>query len=279
MADGDRHLLVDDQVFELDLRGLVDDLRAALVAVLLLDLFQLLDDDVAQLRLRTKNRFVLGNLVLDRFQFLDDFVDGKTRQAVQLQFEDRVRLLVRERLLRIELRSAAGGVDVDLLPGEVGDQVLAGIRAIGTATNDRDHVVEVIERDPVAFQNVLAVFRLLQQERRTPAHHVNAVIDEVLDRLHQAHLLRLVVDDGQEDHAEARLHVRVLVELVEHDLRFRAALQFDHDAHAVAIGFVAHVADVVDDLVVHQFGDALDQRRLVHLVRNFGDDDGLASTG
>ena len=33
---------------------------------------------------------------------------------------------------------------------------------------------------------------------------------------------------------------------------------------------------VVDDLVVHQLGDALDQARLVHLVGNLGDDDGLA---
>ena len=33
---------------------------------------------------------------------------------------------------------------------------------------------------------------------------------------------------------------------------------------------------VVDDLVVHQLRDALDQARLVDLIGNFGDDDGLA---
>ncbi len=57
---------------------------------------------------------------------------------------------------------------------------------------------------------------------------------------------------------------------------FGAALQFDHDAHAIAIAFVANVGDVVDDLVVDQVGDAFDQPGLVYLVRNFGDDDGLA---
>ena len=53
--------------------------------------------------------------------------------------------------------------------------------------------------------------------------------------------------DRQQDHAEAFLHRGVLEELVEHDLRFGAALEFDHDAHAVAIAFIANVGDVVDD--------------------------------
>ncbi len=89
------------------------------------------------------------------------------------------------------------------------------------------------------------------------------------------HLFRLSVHDRQQDHAEPFLHRRVLEELVENDLRLGAALQFDHDAHPVAIAFVANVGDVVDGLVVHQIGDALDQTRLVHLVWNLGDDDGL----
>ena len=45
MADGDGDLLVGDEVFELKLGALVDDLGAALVAVLVADVFELLDDD------------------------------------------------------------------------------------------------------------------------------------------------------------------------------------------------------------------------------------------
>ncbi len=52
--------------------------------------------------------------------------------------------------------------------------------------------------------------------------------------------MRLAVDHGQEDHGEALLHLRVLVELVEDDLRFGAALELDDDAHAVAIALVAN---------------------------------------
>ncbi len=85
--------------------------------------------------------------------------------------------------------------------------------------------------------------------------------------------LRLTVQHGQEDHGEALLHLGVLVELVEHNLRLRAALEFDDDAHTVAITLVADIADVVDDFLVDEFRDALDELGLVDLVGDFGDDD------
>ena len=52
-----------------------------------------------------------------------------------------------------------------------------------------------------------------------------------------------------------------------------AALQIDDDAHAVAIRLVADVGDALDRLLAHELGDALDQPRLVDLVRDLGDDD------
>ena len=67
-----------------------------------------------------------------------------------------------------------------------------------------------------------------------------------------------------------------LVELVQHHVRHGVALQFDDDAITVAVGFVAQVGDAFDLLFLHQFGDALDHRRLVHLIGNLGDDDRFA---
>ena len=72
----------------------------------------------------------------------------------------------------------------------------------------------------------------------------------------------------QHDEAVALLHLGELVELVEHDLRLGVALELDHDAHAVAIGLVAQIADALDALVVHQLGDALDDVLLDDLVGN-----------
>src|ERR1700689_2444882 len=195
---------------------------------------------------------------------------------MQLQLEDGVGLAGGERLFRIELGRAAGGVNVDFLAAEVEHQIFAGVGAVGAAANDGDDVVEMIEGGQVAFENVLAVFRLLQQVGGAAADHVDAVLDEILDGLNQAQLAGLSVDDRQQNHRKTLLHLGVLEELVQNDLWFCSALQLDDDAHAVAVGFVANVGDVFDLFVVHQRRDALDQIRLVHLVRNFGDDDGLA---
>ena len=65
VADGDGDLLVGDEVFELEFGGLVDDLRAALVAVAVADVFEFLDDDRAELFVAGEDGFVFGDLVAD----------------------------------------------------------------------------------------------------------------------------------------------------------------------------------------------------------------------
>src|SRR5207244_3051597 len=97
-----------------------------------------------------------------------------------------------------------------------------------------------------------------QQERSAPPDHVHAVVNEIFDRLHQPHLFRLAMSHSQENHAEVFLHLGVLKELVENNLRLASAFQLDYDPHSIAIGFVANVGDVFDGLVVNQLGDALD---------------------
>src|SRR5579872_177882 len=276
VADRDGHLLVGDETFEDDLCGFVFNARAAVVAIQLFNFFELFDDDGSQFLFGAENGFVLGDVVADFFQLVRNFIDRKFGQAMQLQFEDGIGLLGSERLFGIELGSAARGVDVDLLAAEVHHQVFAGIGAVGTAANDGDDIVEMIEGCEIAFEDVLAIFRLLQQVGGAAADDIDTVLDEVLDSLDEAHFTRLSVDHREQDHREALLHLCVLEELIEHDLRFSAALQLDDDAHAIAIRFVANVGDVFDFFVVDQRRDALDQNRFVYLIRDLGDDDRLA---
>ncbi len=73
-----------------------------------------------------------------------------------------------------------------------------------------------------------------------------AVLDELFEHRAQRKDFWCAVDERDHDDAEGRLHLRVLEELVEHDLRLDIALEFDDDAHAVAVGFVAQVGDVFD---------------------------------
>ena len=99
---------------------------------------------------------------------------------------------------------------------------------------------------------MLAVARLAQFVFGAPADHFNAVVDEELDAIDQAQFARLAVDDREHDDAEADLQLGVLIQIVEDHLGLLAAFEFEHDAHAVAVAFIADVADALDLLVVDQ---------------------------
>ena len=299
MRDGDGDLLVCDEVFQLQLGGFVDDDGAADVAVLVADLFELGDDDAAELLLRRQDALVVGDVVADLGEFVEELVDGELGEAVELQFEDGVDLAVaederaggtggcdgraEERLVDAVLvgveRDALefGSAEVDAATAEVGEEVFAGVGAVAAVADDADDLVEMVERDLQAEQGVFAFAGLAEEEGGAAADDLDAVLDEGADGVGQREFARLAVVDGQEDHAEALLHGGVLVELVEHDFRLRAALEFNDDAHAVAVGLVADVGDVVNDLVGDELRDALDEVVLVDLVGDFADDDRLAA--
>ncbi len=78
--------------------------------------------------------------------------------------------------------------------------------------------------------------------------------------------------DRQHQRRERAFHRRVLVKIVDDDLRIGIALELDHHP-GVFVGLVAHRGDVGDDFFVHQLGDAFNERRAIHVVRNLGDDD------
>ena len=173
-------------------------------------------------------------------------------------------------------RSAARALNLDVLVFKKVVQVFASVRPAGGTANNPDHVVDVVERDAISDQDVLARFGFAQVELRAAPHDFDAVLDEQLQQRQQAQFARLAVHDREQDHAERFLHLRELEEVVQNNFRFFAALHFDDDAHAFAVGFVAHIGDAFDFLGLHQLGNAFDQARLVDLIGNLGDDDALA---
>ncbi len=138
---------------------------------------------------------------------------------------------------------------------------------------DGDHLVDIVEGHLQTFEDVEPVGRLVQLEGGPPGHHLLPEIDELADHLLQVEVLRLVVDDGEEDDAEGGLELGLLVELVEDGQRDLVPLQLDDDPDALPVRFVPYVRYALYLLVVYQLDDVLDEPRLVDLVGELGDDD------
>ncbi len=152
-------------------------------------------------------------------------------------------------------------------------RLLRAASAEAAARIGADDRVQHADRLEQAFEDVGALARLLEVELAAAADDLAAEVDVVLERCLEADGARLAVDQGQHVDGEGGLHRCVLVERVEHGAGLAAAAQLDDDAHALAVGLVAQVADAFDLARLDQLGDAGDQRCLVHLERQLGDDD------
>ena len=158
------------------------------------------------------------------------------------------------------------------------DELLARGVAVARGADQLDDRVEVVERDEQALEDVRARLLLGELVLGAADDHLALVGDVVVDHRAQVQRARHVVDERDHVDAERGLHRRVLVELVEHDLRDRVALELDHQAHAALVGLVAQVGDLGDLLVVDEVGDLLDQAAVAALLdheRQLGDDDRL----
>ena len=115
--------------------------------------------------------------------------------------------------------------------------------------------------------------RLLEVELGPPADDLAPVLDVVLSTLLSDSVCGWPSTSASMFRLNDGLHRGVLEQVVQHLVRVRVPLDLDVDAHPVAVGLVAQVRDAVELLVLDEVRDLLEQRRLVHLVRQLGDDD------
>ncbi len=281
-----------DQVFGGEVEVIAIDLRAARIAVVRADLEQLLAhhlgeplgarQDVAEVPELREELAVLG----------DDLVLLEPGEPVQPHVEDRLRLRVGQpvgpagesglgRQLPRARGDGAGALEQlahDARRPGAREEPRARLGGRGGGLDERDHCIDVGERDREALEDVRPLARLGEVEDRPPGDDLTPVADERLQHLLQRHQLRLAVLERHHVDAEHRLQRRLGIQVVEDDLGDLAAAQLDHDAHAVLVGFVAQpvAGDAVDLLLAHQLRDALDEARFVHLVGELGHHDRLA---
>src|SRR5439155_1406384 len=134
MRYGYRHIFVGDQVLERELGARFDDLSPSFVAVFLMNLSKLLDDEIAQHGLVREYFLKLRDELNDLFVFIDQLLAFETGELLELHFEYGARLQLAE-LEALHQRLASFG------------------RTLGFA-NQRDHRVQIVERLLQALQNV-----------------------------------------------------------------------------------------------------------------------------
>ena len=229
-----------------------DDPGATVVAVLLDDLGELVAHDRALPLRLGQDVLQVGDLGLDLGQVVDDALALQCGQPAQLHVQDRLGL----DLVDVEQLDQAGPRDVD------------GLRR----ADQRDHFVERVERLDQTAQDVRPLVGLAQPVGGAPDDHVELVLDVVADHLVQAQRARHPVDDRQHVGAEAGLQLGVLVEVVQHHLGHRVALDLHDDAQADPVaGLVLDVGDAGELAVADLLGDRGDEVVVVDLVRQLGD--------
>src|SRR5262249_46678728 len=160
---------------------------------------------------------------------------------------------------------------------EAGHQgVLRGIGALGPA-NELDDDVELLDRFSEPGPDMRFLLGSGEVEAGAPGDDLPAEANERFQHLLEVDHLRPTIDQRQHDDAEGGLHLRVLIQLVHHDLRDLAPSELEHDADALAVRLVADLGEAIDPLVPRQLGDFFDQARLVHLIRQLRDDDGFTA--
>ncbi len=167
VRDRDRHVLVGDQVLDAELAALLDDLGAALVAELLANRLQLVEHDAASAALRSRG----------------------SRAAARSSSSARAsssRIFWRSRPVRrcSCMSRIACAWSCDSL--NCGHQAVARLGRALRPANQLDDLVEVIERDLEAFEDVGARLGLAQLELGAAPDDLAPELDEVLDDLEQA---------------------------------------------------------------------------------------------
>ena len=201
---------------------------------------------------------VVGDALAQVGDLVDELLAREAREAAQAHLQD--------------------GLGLHVVQAEGVEHALLGLCVVARGADDVDDLVDVVDRDEQALEDVDAGARLVEVVLGAAGHDVDLMIDVVVEHLAQREGLGHAVHQRDVDGAERGLELRLLIEVVEHDLGHGALLEIDDDAHALLeVGLVAHVGDALDALLVDGLRDLLLQQALVDLVGDLGHDEAGAT--
>ena len=174
----DDDLFARDQVLGGEVaRRVAGDVSSALVAVFLGDVLHLLFDQHPDLLLGGQDRLQVGHQLDDLLVLLLDLVALQLREPPERHVED--------------------GFGLPLGQPELGLQVSAGGLSVSRGPDRRDHLVQVVEGDLEALEDVGPFLRLLQLEPSAADDDVAAMVDEELEHLLQPQDQRPAIDQRE----------------------------------------------------------------------------------
>ena len=218
---GNGNLFFSDEVFYIKILRLVGNLGNTSRAVLFLDFSKLFLDYLLHQVFVRKQALVVVDLFAQLLQFGFDLLSFQAGQTAQLHFENGFALLFGKlkALHQHVFRFAIG---------------------VGRA-DDLDYLIDVVEGNYEALQNMCASLRFGQVVARTTLHNLFLMQDVIVENFLQGQHARNTVNQRQHVAAKANLQLGVLIQLVEHNLRDSILLQLDNDIDAMAVGAVMNV--------------------------------------
>ena len=216
-----------------------DDLGAAVVAVLLLHLVDVLADDVQEQPLVAQDGLVALDLLDEVRVVVGELLDLQAGEPLELHGQDGVGLHAGEVLVGSLLAclTNASGSSLRTVAVSVRRRACAISRSRAVGTSGYFLMISMISSMSATAQD-----QAFQDVRRWRARRSRNIVRRRMTSLRcsmkptsislQAQRPRRAVDQGDVDDAEGRLQRRVLVELVDDDFRLGALLELDDDPHA-----------------------------------------------
>ena len=111
-----------------------------------------------------------------------------------------------------------------------------------------------------------SLFGCSEVKLRSTKNNLIAMLDVILHHLLEIEYPRHSIHQCQHNHPEGVLHRGMLVEIVQHYLCNRIALQLNHQSHTVTIGFVTNIGNAFKFFIVNKFDNFFNQPYLIYLV-------------
>ena len=196
VGDRDDHIVISVEVFGVEFLSRVDDLAATLVTILLLDLKELFADELCTQFLVSEEGLQALDLLHQGSVLFLQLLTLQTGEGTQTHIHDGTRLDERE--------------------GEALHELLDSFLRLTGRTDDADDLVDIVDCDDQALEDVDTLLSLAQLKLRTAVDDIVTVLDEELDEVTKVQQLRAPLHERNIIDAEGALQCTHLVELVQH---------------------------------------------------------------